>query len=132
MTMNMTSTTSLIATMIALVFADSLTPRISSREHITMRMMAGTLQMPPSSGALDNALGIWTPNTLVEKLVDVLRPADGRGGAGHPPFQQQAGADSDRDRLTEGGIGVGVRRAGHRNRARQLGVAHRGESGDDR
>ena len=56
MTMNMTSTTSLIATMIALVFADSLTPRISSREHITMRMMAGTLQMPPSSGALDNAI----------------------------------------------------------------------------
>ena len=51
--------------MIALVFADSLTPRISSRAHITIRMMAGTLLMPPSSGALDNALGSWTPNTLV-------------------------------------------------------------------
>ena len=64
MAMNMTSTTSLIATMTAFVFADSLTPRISSSAHITMRIMAGRLNIPPCSGALDNALGIWTPNRL--------------------------------------------------------------------
>ena len=52
--------------MTAFVLADSLTPRISSRAHITIRMIAGTLQMPPSSGALDNASGIWKPNTLLK------------------------------------------------------------------
>ena len=65
MTMNMMSTAILIATMMALVFADSLTPRISSRAHMMMRITAGRLNTPPCSGALDNALGSWKPNTLL-------------------------------------------------------------------
>ena len=117
--------------MMALVFADSLTPRISSRAHMMMRITAGRLNTPPCSGALDNALGIWTPNTLFEELVEVLRPPHGHGGAGDAPLQQQAGADADRRQLTERGVGVGVRRAGHRDRPGQLRVAHRGQAGDD-
>ena len=62
--MNMSSTAILMTTMTALVFADSLTPRISSIAHMMIRITAGRLMMPPCSGAFDITSGIWTPKTL--------------------------------------------------------------------
>ena len=93
MTMNMIRTPILMTTMTALVFADSLTPRISSSAHMMIRITAGRLMMPPCSGAFDTASGIWTAEDVAEELVEVLRPADGDGRAGHAPLEQQAGAD---------------------------------------
>ena len=63
-TMNMMSTAILIATMTALVFADSLAPRINSSAHITTSSTAGRLNTPPCSGAFASASGIWKPNRL--------------------------------------------------------------------
>ena len=54
-TMNSTSTPSLISTMTALTFADSLAPRISSSAHSTIRTTAGRLKTPPCSGRLRRA-----------------------------------------------------------------------------
>ena len=56
-TMNSTSTPILISTMIALTFADSLAPRISSDAHSRIRITAGRLKMPSCSGALTGCPG---------------------------------------------------------------------------
>lgn len=63
-TMNSRSTPSLIITMIALTFADSLAPRISSDMHSSTRMTAGTLKKPSCSSAFEKFSGIVKPNTL--------------------------------------------------------------------
>ena len=124
-TMNSTRTPILISTMIALVLADSLAPRISSRVHRTTRMTAGRLRTPPCSGAWDRRLGDREAEEVVEELVEVLRPADGDGGSGHAVLQQQAGGDADRGQLAQRRVRVGVRRSRDRDRAGQLGVADR-------
>src|ERR1700712_3892447 len=64
MTMNRISTVILITTIVALTFADSLVPRMSSRAHSTTRTTAGRLTIPPDSGDDESASGIWTPNRL--------------------------------------------------------------------
>jgi hypothetical protein len=63
-TMNSTSTPSLISTMIALTFADSLAPRSSSAVQSSTRITAGTLKMPSCSGAFARFSGIVKPNRL--------------------------------------------------------------------
>ena len=63
-TTNRTSTPILVTTMIALIRADSLVPRISSTAHSRTRTTAETLSQPPASGDFDNASGICTPKTL--------------------------------------------------------------------
>ena len=63
-TMKSSSTPSLIITMIALTLADSLAPRSSRNMHSTMRMTAGTLKMPPCSGACAKSSGIVKPKRL--------------------------------------------------------------------
>ena len=68
---------------------------------------------------------------VVQQLVQVLRPADGDRGAGDPVLQQQAAGDGHRRQLADGGVGVGVRRAGDRYRAGQFRVTDRGQPGDD-
>ena len=62
--MNRISTPILISTMIALTFADSLAPRISSDAQSTIRITAGTFKMPSCSGAFDRSSGIVKPNRL--------------------------------------------------------------------
>ena len=52
------------STMTALVFADSLAPRMSSSAHRTIRITAGRLKTPPCSGAWDSDSGIAKPNRL--------------------------------------------------------------------
>ncbi len=61
--MNISRMPILIATMIALTLADSLAPRINSSAHMAIRMTAGRLMTPPSSGEFDSASGIWKPKT---------------------------------------------------------------------
>src|SRR4051794_14232032 len=63
-TMNSASTPSLIRTITALTFADSLAPRISSSVQSTTRTIAGRLMMPSASGAFDSESGIVKPKTL--------------------------------------------------------------------
>ena len=63
-TMNSTSTASLMTTMVALTFADSLVPLISSSAHSATSTTAGRLRMPPDSGEFEIASGSCTPNTL--------------------------------------------------------------------
>src|SRR5680860_1386720 len=60
--MNITRTPILISTMIALVLADSLAPRISSSVHRKIRMTAGKLSRPSAHGrefAHPAASGAW-------------------------------------------------------------------------
>jgi hypothetical protein len=61
---NSTSTASLIITIAALTFADSLAPRMSNDAHSTTRTMAGRLITPSASGAFDSDLGIVKPKRL--------------------------------------------------------------------
>src|SRR3954452_21380645 len=63
-TTNSASTPSLIRTITALTFADSLAPRISSSVHRTTRTMAGRLMMASASGAFDSECGMVKPKTL--------------------------------------------------------------------
>ena len=67
---------------------------------------------------------------VVEQLVEVLRPADGDRGGRHAVLEQQAGGDDHRDALAQRRVGVGVRRAGDRDGAGQLGVADGRQPGD--
>ena len=76
-------------------------------------------------------LGHLYAEHVVEELVDVLRPSHGDGRARDAPFEQQAGADSERRQLTERGVGVGVRRARHRDGSGQLCVTDCGQAGYD-
>jgi hypothetical protein len=66
MTINISSTPSLVITMTVLTKADSLAPRMSNSAHMMIRMTAGRLIMPgeASHGAADNDCGICTPNRL--------------------------------------------------------------------
>ena len=129
--MNSTSTPSLISTITALTFADSLAPRISSSAHSTIRITAGRLITPPCSGALRERVGDREAEQVVEQLVEVLRPADRDRGRRDAVLEQQARGDDHRDALAQRRVGVGVRRAGHRHGARQLGVADGRQAGDD-
>src|SRR3954468_4352937 len=63
-TTNSASTPSLISTMIALIFADSLAPRRSSNVQSQINTTAGRLKMPPCSGACEIESGIVKPNRL--------------------------------------------------------------------
>src|SRR5215212_8571814 len=63
-TTNRTSTPTLISTMIALTFADSLAPRSSSTTHSQIRITAGRLKTPSCSGACEIDVGIVNPNRL--------------------------------------------------------------------
>ena len=130
-TTNSASTESLISTITVLTRADSLAPRISSRVQSPMRTTAGRLNTPPCSGALEMASGSSKPNQAVEQPVEVLRPADGDRGGGDAVLEQQARGDHDGDALPERRVGVGIGGAGDRDGARELGVADRGEAGDD-
>src|SRR5215813_6171331 len=62
--MNRISTPTLMSTITALTFADSLAPRISSAEHIRISSTAGRLKTPPCSGACEIESGIVKPNRL--------------------------------------------------------------------
>jgi hypothetical protein len=66
MTMNIASTTSLITTMIAFSWADSLAPRISRSMHSPTRTTAGRLTTPGSEshGAARIACGSSSPVML--------------------------------------------------------------------
>jgi len=68
---------SLISTMMALVVADSLVPRISSRPHNTTSRMGGRLTWPPrisTPWAVETIIGersnsgMCQPNALLRKL----------------------------------------------------------------
>src|SRR5215216_2676039 len=63
-TTNSASTATLISTMIALTFADSLAPRRSSAVHSQISTTAGRLKTPPCSGACEIASGIVKPKRL--------------------------------------------------------------------
>src|SRR4051794_21880942 len=63
-TTNSVRTPSLISTMTAFTFADSLAPRMSSSVHSTIRMTAGTLKIPPCSGACASEVGMLNPKRL--------------------------------------------------------------------
>ena len=79
MTTNMASTPSLISTMIALTFADSLAPRISSSAHNQIRKTAGKFTMPGSAsqGAAVKACSTRNPNKLVSSLLTYpLQPTE--------------------------------------------------------
>ena len=128
-TTNSASTPSLISTMTAFTFADSLAPRISSSVQSTIRMTAGMLRMPPCSGACDERRRDVEAEQVVQQLVEVLRPADGDRCGRHAVLEQQTRGDDHRDALAQRRVGVRVRRAGDGHRARELGVADRGEAG---
>lgn len=64
---------------------------------------------------------------LVEELVQVGAPADRDGRHRDRVLQQQAPPAHPRHQLAEGRVGVGVGRAGHRDRPGELGVGQRGE-----
>ena len=61
----------------------------------------------------------------------VARPAYGNGAGAHGVFQHEIPADDPAHKLAQRGIGVGVGAAGHRDHARQLGIAHAGEGAAD-
>ena len=68
-TMNSTSTPSLMHTMIALIVADSAAPRMSSSMHRPTSTMAGRLTMPPVAtpsspgmNEIESSVGSWNPN----------------------------------------------------------------------
>src|SRR3954464_3840335 len=63
-TTNSASTPSLISTMIALTFADSLAPRSSSDAQSQISTTAGRLNTPPCSGACEIESGIVNPKRL--------------------------------------------------------------------
>ena len=133
MTMNITSTDSLMTTMTALIAADSLAPRISSSAHRQIRMTAGRLRMPGSSskGACGQRLRDLEPEEVVQQLVQVLAPADGDGRGGDAVLQQQAGGDAHRHNLTERRIGIGIGGSGDRDARGQFGVTDGGQAGRD-
>ena len=60
----MISTLTLISTMTALTFADSLAPLSSSAVHRPTSITAGRLNTPPCSGACEIESGIVKPNRL--------------------------------------------------------------------
>ena len=62
--MNKISTATLIITMIALIFADSLAPRSSRSAQSQISSTAGKLNTPPCSGACEIDSGIVKPNRL--------------------------------------------------------------------
>ncbi len=55
--------------------------------------------------------------------------ADGHVGAG--VFEDQIPADDPGDELAQGGVGVGIGRAGNGNHGREFGVAEAGERADE-
>ena len=129
-TMNSTSTAILIITITALTFADSLEPRISSSVHRAIRITAGRLSTPPCSGACDSASGIMKPNRLSNSSFRYCDQPTATAAADTPYSSSRQAATPIGRQLAERRVRVGVRRAGHRYGAGQLGVADRGEPGD--
>ena len=130
---NIASTPSLITTMIALTVADSLAPRISSSAHIAIRTIAGrfTIARLGVPRRRRQRMRHLEPEQIVQQLVQVAAPADRDRGGGHAVFQQQAGRHTHRDRLTQRGVRVRVRRARNRHGGGQFGVADSREPGRD-
>ena len=120
----------LIATITVLTVADSLAPRISSSMQSTIRTTAGRLKIPSASGALARFSGMTKPKRLSNSSLRYCDQPTATAAEATPYSQQQAGGDHDRHSLAQRGVGVGVGGAGHRHRAGQLGVADRGEAGD--
>ena len=62
---------------------------------------------------------------------EIARPAHRYGGGGEQIFDDQVPGDQPGHELAEGGVGVGVGRAGHRDHRRQLGVAQGRQGADE-
>ena len=98
----------LISTMTVFTFADSLAPRISSNVQSAIKITAGRLKIPPCSGACDSASGILKPNSVVQQLVEILRPADCDRGGRHAILEQQATGDRHCRQFTDRRVGIRV------------------------
>ena len=68
---------------------------------------------------------------LIDETHQVSRPADPDRRRARGVFQHQVPADDPGDQLAHRGVGVGVRAAGHRHRARHFRVAEPGEGAGD-
>ncbi len=83
-------------------------------------------------GAVPSAqLGGDVPAGVVQQRADVARPADGHHRRAERELQDQVPADDPGGQFAQGGVGEGVRGAGHRDGGGELGVAQRGERADD-
>ena len=67
----------------------------------------------------------------VEQIDDVGGEADADAHVGEGVLEDQVPADDPGDEFAEGGVGVGVGRAGNRNHRREFGVAEAGKDADD-
>src|SRR5471030_2072911 len=66
-----------------------------------------------------------------DQRLEVAGPADRHGRRGQAVFEQQVPAYHPCGQLADGGVGVGVDRAGHRHGRGEFGVAQRGEAAGD-
>jgi hypothetical protein len=69
---------------------------------------------------------------IAEHGLQVDRPTLGDGPRGDRELKDQIPADDPRQQLAEGGVGVGVRAAGHRHGRGELGVAQGSQRAGDR
>ena len=101
MTTNSASTPSLMITMMVLTVADSLAPRISNSVHMTIKIDGGQVDdarvVAPSGGSGQRSAAAWNPNEVVQQLVQVAAPSDGRRRHRDAVFQQQACGHAHRD-----------------------------------
>jgi len=67
----------------------------------------------------------------IEQVDDVGGEADADAHVGAGVFENQIPADDPGDELAEGGVGVGVGRAGNGNHGGQLGIAKAGKRADE-
>ncbi len=67
----------------------------------------------------------------LEQRLDVRGESDADAHVGEGVLEDQVPADDPGDQFAEGGVGVGVGRAGDGNHRRQFGVTEAGENADD-
>ncbi len=111
---------------------------------VTAAPRAATAEAPPWALSLGDLLGGLGGRAVVdahpagqvdphvvEQLLEVAGPGDGHRHVAHRVLDDEVPADDPADQLAEGGVGVGVGRAGDRHHGGELGVAERREAAGD-
>ena len=125
-------TATVIAVITRLALAVMRIPRTSRKATSATIAIAGRLMTPPSAaGGPEIEAGSEYAEDLVQRGVQVGRPADRDGRGADDELEREVPADDERDQLAERRVGERVRAARDRHHGGELGVAERGERADD-